>query len=56
MLAMGSPASCAPGKVLLGIGHCLFPLFGEGSEGLSPLRGGKLAIEGLSPSREKVVY
>jgi hypothetical protein len=32
-----------------------FPSVGR-SEGLSPLRGGKLAREDLSPSREKVAY
>jgi hypothetical protein len=39
----------APGKAL--------PLCWKGGEeGLSPLRGGKLASEGIPPSREEVVY
>jgi hypothetical protein len=56
MPATGSPASCAPDKELPGTRRCLFPLRGEGSEGLSPLCGGKLAREGFSPSQEKVAY
>jgi hypothetical protein len=48
---MNSPARrCrVPGKAL--------PLCWKGGEeGLSPLRGGKLASKGISPSREEVVY
>jgi hypothetical protein len=37
-------------------GVAFSPLLGGGTEGLSPLRGGKLAREGVSPSREKVAY
>jgi hypothetical protein len=49
-------ASYAPSKELPGTKRCLFPLLGEGSEGLSLLRGGKLTSKGISPSREKEVY
>jgi hypothetical protein len=56
MPATGSPASWAPGKVLPGLGRCRSPLWGEGREDLTPLRGGKLAREGFSPTRERLAY
>jgi hypothetical protein len=37
-------------------GVAFSPLWGGGSEGLSPLRGGKFGREGFSPSWEKVAY
>jgi hypothetical protein len=56
MPATGSLASWAPDKVLLGLGRCRSPLWGEGREDLTPLRGGKLAREGFSPTRERMAY
>jgi hypothetical protein len=50
------PASSAPTRHCRAPGVAFSPLQGGGSEGLSPLWGGKLAREGFSASREKVAY
>jgi hypothetical protein len=50
------PASSAPTRHCRAPGVAFSPLQGGGSEGLSPLWGGKLAREGFPTSREKVAY
>jgi hypothetical protein len=50
------PAAEPPARHCRAPGVAFSPLWGGGSEGLSPLRGGKLAREGFSPSWEKVAY
>jgi hypothetical protein len=57
MPAAEPPASSSLAKVLSGLRRVLPPFCWEGGdEGLSPLRGGMLAREGFSPSREKLAY